>query len=57
MRGRRVFIGEKTSEAQMRTEMLRYANMQEEGAIQSDNARWMDTVRQLEETMKAGQGA
>lgn len=40
MRGRRLFIGEKTSEAQMRTEMLRYANMNEEVNQQSDNQRW-----------------
>lgn len=45
MRGRRLFIGEKTSEAQMRTEMLRYANMNEENNMATDHARWRDTVR------------
>jgi hypothetical protein len=52
MRGRRLFINEKANDAQMRTEMLRYANMNEEVNMATDNQRWMDTVRQLEDNMK-----
>lgn len=48
MRGRRMFMNEKTNDAALRTEIFKQANSSEEQKIDHENLRWMDHVRQLE---------
>ena len=52
MRGRHMYIGDKTREHMIRCEILKQANESSEMQILEKNARFLDHIKQLEDQME-----